>query len=169
MHLKATAAQDQIALKKKTSHSTQHNFGSAPTGGANETHEEAQRRGSTQLRETCRNHHWGLLNLCQPESLEVLFYVTIVDRILTQTEEVLMKGSDDEGAERNVSVYKDFRVNPIARVSFKLAFQSVSSPHRFLLACCGEGGRGSGLASDFKCPDRGKGKGNFEVPFSRTF
>ena len=23
------------------------------------------------------------------------------------------------------------------------------------------------LASDFKCPDRGKGKGNFEVPFSR--
>ena len=26
---------------------------------------------------------------------------------------------------------------------------------------------GSTLASDFKCPDRGKGKGNFEVPFSR--
>ena len=23
------------------------------------------------------------------------------------------------------------------------------------------------LAFDFKCPDRGKGKGNFEVPFSR--
>ena len=33
----------------------------------------------------------------------------------------------------------------------------------------GGGGRGRWrrLASDFKCPDRGKGKGNFEVPFSR--
>ena len=28
------------------------------------------------------------------------------------------------------------------------------------------GGTGT-LAFDFKCPDRGKGKGNFEVPFSR--
>ena len=27
--------------------------------------------------------------------------------------------------------------------------------------------RGTYLAFDFKCPDRGKGKGNFEVPFAR--
>ena len=29
------------------------------------------------------------------------------------------------------------------------------------------GCRSGTLAFDFKCPDRGKGKGNFEVPFSR--
>ena len=55
------------------------------------------------------------------------------------------------------------------KLSGRGAFSSCSSP-----LCSTPSSAASGtplslgrLASDFKCPDRGKGKGNFEVPFSR--
>eukprot|EP00930_Biecheleria_cincta_P037272 TRINITY_DN25560_c0_g1_i1.p1 TRINITY_DN25560_c0_g1~~TRINITY_DN25560_c0_g1_i1.p1 ORF type:complete len:730 (+),score=105.08 TRINITY_DN25560_c0_g1_i1:102-2291(+) len=39
------------------------------------------------LRSTCRNHHWGLVQLCQPQVIQVDFHIERVDRVC--------KGCDD--------------------------------------------------------------------------
>jgi hypothetical protein len=80
-------------------------------------------------RPACRNHHWGLIQLCTPRRVTVTFHTFMVNRDETETAETLHRVQLSEGSHRNqvFTHFTKFKATTVVALETKVTLSAISS------------------------------------------